>query len=90
MATAWNQKPTECVIFPIKLQGEIKAIVIAGLNPCDYFDENYQSFFHLMTSQISSILSNVLSREAERKRAEKLAEIDRTKTEFFSKWKYSG
>ena len=84
ICSAWNARPKQAIILPIKSQEETRAVLIAGLNPHAYFDETYQSFFQLLASQIGSILSNVLAREEERKRAEKLAEIDRAKTEFFS------
>ena len=77
------------MVLPIKSQEKVGAVIIAGLNPYANFDETYQSFFQLLTSQIGSILSNVSAREEEIKRAEKLAEIDRAKTEFFSMFFYN-
>ena len=84
-SVVWNMKPTQCIIYPVKVQDEIKAVVVAGVNPCNSLDESYYSFLNLVSSQIGSILTNVLSYENEKKRSEMLAEIDRTKTEFFSK-----
>ena len=42
------------------------------------------SFYELMASQIATAIANARAYEAERRRAEALAEIDRAKTAFFS------
>jgi len=59
-------------------------VFIAGLNPFLKFDEAYHSFTSLFVGQLASGLSNARAYDAERKRAEALAEIDRAKTTFFS------
>ena len=59
-------------------------VFVAGLNPFLRFDEAYQSFANLFVGQLTAGLSNARAYEAERKRAEALAEIDRAKTTFFS------
>ena len=82
----WKVKPEKCVILPIKVQDETRSIVVAAINPYLNYNDTYNSFFLLMASQMSSIIAAVLARIEERKRTEKLAEIDRTKTEFFSKF----
>ena len=45
---------------------------------------SYRSFLNLFVGQIAAALANVRAYEAERQRAEALAEIDRAKTVFFS------
>src|ERR671920_747457 len=47
-------------------------------------DEGYRGFLELLAGQIGSGLANAGSYEAERRRAEALAELDRAKTDFFS------
>src|SRR5262249_19386868 len=58
--------------------------LIAGLNPFRLFDENYSGFLDLVVRQIATSITNAEIYEAERRRAEALAEIDRAKTVFFS------
>jgi signal transduction histidine kinase len=59
-------------------------VFIAGLNPFLRLNEAYQSFTNLFVGQLTAGLSNARAYDAERKRAEALAEIDRAKTTFFS------
>ena len=58
--------------------------LIAGISPRRPFDEGYASFLDLVAGQIASAIVNARAHEAERERAEALAEIDRAKTAFFS------
>ncbi len=85
-AGAWPQSPDKAVVLPIAAgaEGECAGVLIAGLNPFRKFDEQYQSFLSLVSSQIAAALTNARAYEEERKRAESLAEIDRAKTTFFS------
>jgi len=58
--------------------------LIVGLNPRRPFDDHYRAFVELVADQLGMALANARAYEAERKRAEALAEIDRAKTAFFS------
>ena len=59
-------------------------VLLAGLNPYRRLDEAYRGFLELVGGQIASSLASVRAREADRHRAEALAELDRAKTDFFS------
>ena len=59
-------------------------ILIVGISPRLSFDDNYRSFIGLVAGQLGTAISAANAYEAERKRAEALAEIDRAKTTFFS------
>jgi signal transduction histidine kinase/DNA-binding response OmpR family regulator len=82
----WDRAPQSAVMMPVAQQGKTRpaGFLIAGLNPYRPFDENYQSFVGLLVGQIAAGLSNAWAYEAERRRAEALAELDRAKTVFFS------
>ncbi len=71
---------------PLAQAGQPRPIgfFIAGLNPFRPFDEDYRSFASLFAGQLTAGLNNAHAYEAERRRAESLAEIDRAKTTFFS------
>ncbi len=58
--------------------------LIVGINPRRPFDAGYRSFLDLVADQLAIALTNARAYEAERRRAEALAEIDRAKTTFFS------
>ena len=83
---AWDTPPRQVVVVPIVQQGERQqaGLFIAGLNPYRPFDEAYAGFIDLVAAQIASGLASARAYEAERRRAEALAEIDAAKTAFFS------
>lgn len=82
----WNKPVTQAEIVPIGQQGQEApaGFLVAGLNPYRRHDAGYRGFVELLGGQIAAALSNARAHEAERRRAEALAEIDRAKTTFFS------
>jgi PAS domain S-box-containing protein len=82
----WDDPVTQAVVVPIGQRGQARpaGVFIAGLNPYRLFDETYRGFVGLFVGQIAAGLANVRAYEAERRRAESLAELDRAKTVFFS------
>src|SRR5262249_85152 len=80
-------EPTRsCLILPITPPGQNfpVALLVAAVSPLRPLDESYQNFFQTVTVHISTALANARAHEAERKRADALAELDRAKTDFFS------
>jgi PAS domain S-box-containing protein len=59
-------------------------ILICGLNPRLVLDDAYRGFLRLVASAMSASLAEAQIREKERERLDRLAELDRIKTEFFS------
>ena len=82
----WPKAPERAIMLPLIQAGQGRAtgVFVAGLNPFLKFDEAYHSFTNLFVGQLTAGLSNARAYDAERKRAEALAEIDRAKTAFFS------
>jgi signal transduction histidine kinase len=85
-AGVWDKPPRQVVVVPIVQQGEKQqaGLLVAGLNPYRPFDEAYAGFIDLVAAQIASGLAAARAYDAERRRAEALAEIDAAKTAFFS------
>jgi signal transduction histidine kinase/DNA-binding response OmpR family regulator len=85
-AGAWDRPPHRAIAVPIAQQGQTKpaGVLLVGLNPYRPLSESYTSFVDLVASQIASGLASARAYEAERQRAEALAEMDRAKTAFFS------
>ena len=54
------------------------------MSPRQLLDAAYRTFFDLVAGHIGTAVSDAKAYEAEQKRAEALAEIDRAKTAFFS------
>ena len=82
----WNKPVEQAAIVPIKQQGqdEPAGVFIVGANPYRRYDSAYSGFITLLSGQLAAGLGNARAYEAERRRAEALAEIDRAKTTFFS------
>ena len=57
---------------------------MVGLNPRLPLDDRYRAFLALVADQVGTALVNARAYEAERTRAEGLAQLDRAKTVFFS------
>jgi len=83
---AWTQPPSRAIVWPLTPSGQAgpSGVLIVGLNPFRPFDDDYRSFLSLVAGQITAGVANAQAYEAERRRAEALAEIDRAKTAFFS------
>jgi GAF domain-containing protein len=82
----WQQPPAQALIVPIPHAEGFAPLgfLIAGLNPNRASDDRYRGFIDLFTGQIAAAIARTDAFERERARAEALAELDRTKTAFFS------
>ncbi|KGE14485.1 ATP-binding protein [Sphingobacterium deserti] len=78
--------PHTAIILPIKITGQtgLFGFIIAGVSACRALDAAYLHFYDQLASTFNTAVSNVYAYEMEQKRAEALAEIDRSKTAFFS------
>ncbi|HEY8284342.1 MAG TPA: ATP-binding protein [Chloroflexota bacterium] len=78
--------PRAALILPIARAGEglPAGLLVVGVNPRRALDDGYRGFFTLVASQVGTAVASARAYEAERARAEALAEIDRVKTAFFS------
>ncbi len=83
---AWDKPPANALMIPIAQQGVETAagFLIVGLSPYRPLDAGYSDFLQLLSGQIAAALASARAYDAERRRAEALAEIDRAKTTFFS------
>jgi signal transduction histidine kinase/DNA-binding response OmpR family regulator len=85
-AGSWDTPPTRALVVPVsglRERSSTGALVI-GLNPFRLPDGDYRGFLELVAGQVGAAISNAAAYEAERQRAEALAQIDRAKTAFFS------
>ena len=83
---AWPESPSHAVIAPVGQSADSgpAGVLVCGVSPRRALDDEYRGFFELAASHIGTAISNARAHEAERQRAEALAELDRAKTEFFS------
>lgn len=82
----YPQTPDVAMLLPVQLSGQEApyGFIIAGVSACRAMDPEYLSFYELLNNTFNTAFSNVYAYEQEQKRAEALAEIDRSKTAFFS------
>jgi hypothetical protein len=80
-------EPTHtAVVLPLARPGvdHPYGYLVIGVSPRRALDDKYEGFFDLVAEHIVTGITNALAYEAERERAEALAELDRAKTTFFS------
>jgi signal transduction histidine kinase/DNA-binding response OmpR family regulator len=82
---AWDEPPNQALVLPLPRQGQgYYGFLVAGLNPYRPLDAGYRGFLELLCGQLAAGVANARSREAERRRAETLEQLDRAKTAFFT------
>ncbi|GAB1544741.1 hypothetical protein NUACC21_74170 [Scytonema sp. NUACC21] len=83
----WKEPPNTALVMPIAQSGhkqQLSALLVVGISPVRALDDDYRGFLDLVASNVATAIANADAYEAERKRAEALAELDRAKTHFFS------
>ncbi|HUE09796.1 MAG TPA: ATP-binding protein, partial [Steroidobacteraceae bacterium] len=84
-APLWPDRIHQALVLPVKGGAAASiAVLIAGASPRRPLDDAYRGFFDLIVRQFAAAIADAQTYEAERARAEALAEIDRAKTAFFS------
>jgi len=81
-----DQKISHAIVLPVSTGGGEwpQGILVAGINPCRNLDPEYETFFKLVANQMATAVQSAQIYEAEKRRAEELAELDKAKTVFFS------
>ena len=82
----WDEPAMQAMVLPIAHQSAQRpaGVLVLGISPRRAFDDDYRGFFDLVADHVANAVSNARAHEEERARAEKLAELDRAKTAFFS------
>ena len=83
---ASSSPPRRALVLPVVAAGfeGVGAVLVVGVSAVRLLDADYRAFFAQVAAQIGTALAEALALEAERRRAESLAELDRAKTAFFS------
>jgi signal transduction histidine kinase/DNA-binding response OmpR family regulator len=81
---AWPEPVHAALVAPLLSGGRLLGFLVLGANPRRSIDEEYRQFAERAASLIANAVGNADAYEAERRRAEALAEVDRAKTAFFS------
>jgi PAS domain S-box-containing protein len=82
----WSSPVSQALVLPVQRQGSLAgvALLIVGVSPRRALDDSYRGFFDLIAAQFAAAIVDAQQKEADRRRAEALAEIDHAKTTFFS------
>jgi len=82
----YPEPPQQAFIVPLRMPGHTLplALLVAGVSARRPLDAPYRIFYEMLGVAVASALAKAQAYEQERKRAEALAELDRTKTIFFS------
>lgn len=85
-AGTYPESPGAALALPIILPGADRpvAIFIAAISPRLPLNEAYRSFYDSLAFAVTTAVAHARAYEDERRRAKALAELDRTKTAFFS------
>ena len=82
----YPEPPKSALVLPLSFLGQDRpqALLVAGISSRRPLDEAYGNFYEMLGASITTALVKAHSYEEERRRAEALAELDRSKTVFFS------
>jgi PAS domain S-box-containing protein len=84
-AGPWRDLTQTALVVPIHAaQDDLAGLLVVGVSPRRPLDAAYRTFFDLVAGHIATAISGAQAYEAQRERAEALAQIDRAKTAFFS------
>ncbi|MFC4071663.1 SpoIIE family protein phosphatase [Actinoplanes subglobosus] len=81
----WPEPPAQALAVPLLRQGSTPyGFLVAGLNRYRPLDDGYRGFVELTAAHVAAGIAGARSYQAQQRRAEELAELDRAKTTFFS------
>ncbi|WP_188112961.1 SpoIIE family protein phosphatase [Mycobacterium simiae] len=81
-----DQPPATAAVMPVQLGhgGSAAAVLVAAVTPYRIMDDDFRGFLGLTATQIGRAVSDTLAYQAQRRRAEALADLDKAKSEFFA------
>ncbi|MEV7802040.1 SpoIIE family protein phosphatase [Microbispora sp. NPDC088329] len=81
----WPEPPAQALVVPLLQQGSAPyGFLVAALNRYRSVDDSYRGFVELAAGHVAAGVASARSYQAQQRRAEELAELDRAKTVFFS------
>src|SRR5581483_11719448 len=82
----WTVPPDQALVVGLRdpSGGPPFGFIVVGANRFRPLDDDYRAFIGLIGQRLAAGVASARTYEAERRRAEQLAELDRAKTAFFS------
>ena len=86
LPSSWPEMVEQAIVVPLAGAQPASAagLLVLGVSPRRAIDDAYHTFAERIAQHIATAIGNAESHAAERRRAEALATIDRTKTAFFT------
>jgi PAS domain S-box-containing protein len=81
-----DQPPSTALIRPVQTSGQDlpATVMVAGVTAYRRLDDDFRGYLDLATAQINRAIGDAQAYQAQRARAEALAQLDRAKNEFFA------
>ncbi|MFY9934117.1 MAG: SpoIIE family protein phosphatase, partial [Streptosporangiaceae bacterium] len=84
-AAGWERPPAEAMVLPLTGGGaEPAGAIVLAASAGRALDAAYESFLKLVAQQSAALINGAVAYQAQSRRAEELAELDRAKTTFFA------
>ena len=85
-AGPWPERLTHAAVLPMPVSGtsRLAGLLVLGISTRTLWNAGYRGFLSLAAGQVASAVADARAFEAERRRLEELAELDRAKTTFFN------
>ena len=81
----WPDPPAEAMVLPLQSDGgDPVGVIVLAASAGRALDAAYRNFLGLVARQAAALINGAISYQAQLRRAEELAELDRAKTTFFS------
>ncbi|TWD82154.1 response regulator receiver and ANTAR domain protein [Kribbella amoyensis] len=75
--------PSEALVTPLTGPSGPLGVLVLGISPHRAFDREYRNFLDVVARQVTTTLTDAWAYQAERRRAQSLADLDAAKTRFF-------
>jgi PAS domain S-box-containing protein len=82
----WPEPPAQALVVPLagEADGQALGVIVLAASAGRPLDDAYESFLGLLAQQAAAVINSAVAYQAQLRRAEELAELDRAKTVFFS------
>jgi signal transduction histidine kinase/DNA-binding response OmpR family regulator len=82
-ATRTAERTGQAVVLPLSGAGRVLGVLVLGLSRSREYDHAYATFVELVAARVATALGDAVAYEAERDRAQALADLNAAKIRFF-------
>ena len=83
---AWETPPTQAALVPLRGEagGGAVGVLVVAASAGRALDDEYLAFLGLLGQHTAAVVNSAIAYQAQERRGDELAELDRAKTQFFS------